>query len=76
VGVGWSVKGEEWLRTGSSDRCRPFGGAQRRRKVGPIGWGRLGTRPLTGRAPTPTNSEGFSEPQPSHRQSSEPSGNT
>ena len=32
--------------------------------------GHPGLRPLTGRAPTPTNSEGFSEPQPGHRQSS------
>jgi len=77
VGVGWSGKGEEWHQVGSSDRCRPFwGSAAEEQKVGPIGWGYLGTRPLTGRAPTPTNSEDFSEPQPSHRQSSEPSRNT
>ena len=32
--------------------------------------GHPGLRPLTGRAPAPTNSEGFSEPHPDHRQSS------
>jgi len=79
--VGWSVKGEEWHQVGSSDRCRPFGGAQRRSKgrpdrMGPAGDASPPWDVLTGRAPTPTNSEDFSEPQPSHRQSSEPSGNT
>jgi len=29
----------------------------------PIGWGQPGLRPLSGRGPAPTNSEGISEPQ-------------
>jgi len=76
VGVGWSVKGEEWHQVGSSDRCRPFGGAQRRSKGRPDRMGPAGDASLDRTGPHSHKLGGFSEPQPSHRQSSEPSGNT
>src|SRR6478752_3860034 len=56
VGAGWSVKGEEQPRA-----ARPIGvdfrGSAAEERVGPIGWATRGLRPLTGRAPAPTNSE-------------------
>ena len=62
MGAGWSVKGEEQDRV-----ARPIGvdfrGSAAEEKVGPIGWA-TGLRPLTGRAPAPTNSECFSEAHP------------
>jgi len=53
-----------------------FRGSAAEEEGRPDRMGPAGDASLTGRAPTPTNSEDFSEPQPSHRQSSEPSGNT
>ena len=63
VGAGWPVKGEEQLRV-----ARPIGvdfrGSAAEEKGRPDRMGHPGLRPLTGRAPSPTNSEGFSRPTP------------